>query len=1077
MLRLILRSAFFILLCVSTIVESYGKTGKVKPYIQVEFEIESDIISQYNTSVYGNPFSGNYRSILNIAPELAGLTGIRLPVDAWGNMKAASVVFSFDRSVQLLIGVTPRQGEKSTDASQLEQLSFGNGVLSSKVILKNAVSITELPAMDIYAVSYKKGKQVIDIPEGLDFCVMVAGAVPDNQKMISRDVELADEPDYSAFYIDGFTAEKALFTVVGGSDNPVVNEGMPGTELIQGGFEAGSAVKIDDMYHMFPTERVGEPGGHIYHDRVKTRIGHWTSPDAVNWTRQSTILESSGVYALVPEDNPMNDRRSAIWSFNVVFNEGKNRWYGYYLAYTTDKSITPNHSFGRIWRCESEVEGLEGIGGPYKDMGIIIEPGLDSQLWEGRQGVASFYPFQVGDKWYGLISGAFPFESKEDYPLHGGAKKQAWYVGLAQSETMEGPWTRMGEDINPLTSIHPNFVENPIVSRLPNGLYIAMFDGGPESLKLPNKIAYTLSRDGLNWSRARYLAIDSDVNKWWMTMRTPLCLIPEGDNIYTIVYTAWVKDPKSYRANAKTRFNPIGMVQVKLDPEALEEVTSDLFPVIPAVNEVGAKVMPEEIEPIKNAPFGMPQLQRPVFPKRTISITERGAKPEKPITEIVNQAIADISNLGGGTVIIPPGKWKSGRVELKSNVNLHIVEGAALKFSDEPKDYLPAVFTRHEGVEIYGAGAFIYANGAENIALTGKGKIYGPDLKAAIREQSNSLFDIEGELSKTALGKRVFDGQEGRRFFSPKSISPINCKNVFIEGVTLERSLFWNVNPIYCENVIIRGVTVNSVGIPSGDGMNLSSCKNVLVEYCTLNCGDDCFTLKSGRGEDGWQVNKPTENVVIRHSLALRGHGGITCGSETAGNIKNVYVHDCVFDGTRTGIRFKTRRTRGGGTEGVYYERLRMMNVGEAFTWDLLGTEQFMGDLARRIPEHEVNELTPMIKDIRIKDFVVESASRFFTLNGIPEVPLANVHIKNGEINSRQLINAMHDVDGFIVENVIIQSQNNKINILDGRNILFDNVKFVVPQNNIILQVEGNKSDNIRFGNLRNDTSVITDKK
>lgn len=367
-----------------------------------------------------------------------------------------------------------------------------------------------------------------------------------------------------------------LFTTVGGEDQPVINVGSPGTEDILGGFEAGSAVKVNGVYHMFPTERTGAPGMPASHDRVKTRIGHWTSTDAIRWTRQSTIIESTGVYAVVHEDNPMNDRRSAIWSFNAVFSEESNRWYGYYLAYTTDKDVEPNHSFGRIWRCESQVPGKEGIGGPYKDTGIIIEPGLDTQLWEGRQGVASFYPFKVKDAWYGFISGAYPFLSKDDYPLHGGEEKKAWYVGLAQSKTMEGPWTRMGEDINPLTSIHPTFVENPIVSQLPNGLYIAMFDGGPSYLNLPNKIGYTLSKDGINWTPACYIAIESKVNKWWMTMRTPLCLIPEGNDVYTIIYTAWVHDDTSDKPNAKTRFNPVGMVKVKLNRKVLNEIAKGL---------------------------------------------------------------------------------------------------------------------------------------------------------------------------------------------------------------------------------------------------------------------------------------------------------------------------------------------------------------------------------------------------------------------------------------------------------------------------------------------------------------------
>ena len=115
------------------------------------------------------------------------------------------------------------------------------------------------------------------------------------------------------------------------------------------------------------------------------------------------------------------------------------------------------------------------------------------------------------------------------------------------------------------------------------------------------------------------------------------------------------------------------------------------------------------------------------------------------------------------------------------------------------------------------------------------------------------------------IEQRIYDGMEGRTFYRPKTISPINCTNVLIEGITMERSTLWNVVPIYCENVIIRGITVNSTKVPSGDGIDIESCKNVLIEYCTLNCGDDCFTLKAGRAEDGLRVGKPTENVVIRY--------------------------------------------------------------------------------------------------------------------------------------------------------------------------------------------------------------------
>lgn len=149
--------------------------------------------------------------------------------------------------------------------------------------------------------------------------------------------------------------------------------------------------------------------------------------------------------------------------------------------------------------------------------------------------------------------------------------------------------------------------------------------------------------------------------------------------------------------------------------------------------------------------------------------------------------------------------------------------------------------------------------------------------------------------------------------------------------------------------------------------------------------------------------------------------------------IKNLYVHDCVFDGTRTGIRFKTRRNRGGGSDNTYYERLRMINVGKAFTWDLLGSAYYMGELAARYPARKVNRLTPDVKNILIKDFIVESADQFFTANGIPEIPFNQVVVENGEIKCKKLIGALNDAAGFTMRKLTIEAQHNDIHILDGK--------------------------------------------
>jgi polygalacturonase len=483
---------------------------------------------------------------------------------------------------------------------------------------------------------------------------------------------------------------------------------------------------------------------------------------------------------------------------------------------------------------------------------------------------------------------------------------------------------------------------------------------------------------------------------------------------------------------------------------------------IPTKDQVGAANLPETIAPIV-APFKMPQLKKPTFPALTISIAARGAQQEVMATKAIQGTIDEVNSRGGGTVLIPAGIWKTGRISLKSNVNLQVSAGAELHFSGEIADYLPAVFTRNEGIELMSLGACIYANGQENIAVTGKGKLIGPAPGSVRNQVMHGVGVIENfvPLNKP-VSERVYEGHNGGFIFLPMFISPINCKNVYIEGITLEKTAFWNIVPIYCDGVIIRGVTVNSVGIPRGDGIDIESSKNVLIEYCTLSSGDDCFTIKAGRGEDGLRVNKSTENVVIRYCLARQGHGGITCGSETAGMIRNLYVHDCVFDETGVGIRFKTRRPRGGGGENLYYERIRMNVNNAAFNWDMLGSANYVAGLATRLPAREVNALTPRYRNIVARDIIVEKASYFVKINGIPESPLANLLIENATINSEKLFSA-HDAKDITIRNATIQSQDSVINLLDSRRVTFENVRFTVPGKELFTKISGELSDSIQF--------------
>ncbi|WP_316813374.1 glycoside hydrolase family 28 protein [Pedobacter heparinus] len=491
-----------------------------------------------------------------------------------------------------------------------------------------------------------------------------------------------------------------------------------------------------------------------------------------------------------------------------------------------------------------------------------------------------------------------------------------------------------------------------------------------------------------------------------------------------------------------------------------ERTAQQQLNLVPFKEQVGAINLPVQIAAIK-APFPMPQLKKPSFPALSINIIAKGAKAGIMATKQIQQTIDDLSVRGGGTAIIPKGKWLTGRISLKSNVNLHLEAGAELYFSGEIEDYLPAVFTRNEGIEVMSLGACIYANGQENIALTGKGRLIGPAKGGSVRKRTMTTQVIEEFVAlDKPVAERVYVGQNNSPILPPMFISPINCKNVLIEGISLENTAFWNIVPIYCEGVIIRGITVNSVGIPRGDGIDIESSKNVLIEYSTLSSGDDCFTIKAGRGEDGIRVNKASENIVIRYCLAREGHGAITVGSETAGMIRNLYVHDCVFDETGSGIRFKTRRPRGGGGENIYYERIRMSLKGNAFNWDMLGSSQHVGDLAKRLPARKINALTPVFKNIVAKNIVVERANQFVKVTGIPETPLSNVLIENADIKSDQLFTAA-DINGFTVRNTRIETKDPKISLIGSRELTFENVQFFVPGN--ILEVSARDAEAPKF--------------
>jgi len=397
-------------------------------------------------------------------------------------------------------------------------------------------------------------------------------------------------------------------------------------------------------------------------------------------------------------------------------------------------------------------------------------------------------------------------------------------------------------------------------------------------------------------------------------------------------------------------------------------------------------------------------MKAPSFPSRLRVVAMRRTGYS---TAAIQKAIDKVSAQGGGTVLIPKGVWRSGRIELKSHVNLHLDEGAELHFSGEVKDYLPAVFTRNEGIEMYSLGACIYANGAQNIAITGAGRLIGPGRGCEIDSLEKNEVTVEVRVpASMPLSERIFDRAEQGGFYRPTFIGLMNCKDVLMEGFSMEKTIFWNIVTEYCDGVTIRQVTINSKGTPRGDAIDIESTRNVLIEHCHVTTTDDAYTLKAGRGEDGLRVGRPTENVVIRHCYANSSAGGVSIGTETAGGVRNVYVSDCVFEQVGRGTYLKSRRTRGGGAWNIWFERLHIVGAKYAFFFDLLGSPQWMGPLAERLPLRDITPLTPHYHDIHYRDIQVDSCQMFLRAKGLPERPISHVTFDDITATGKELIRA-----------------------------------------------------------------------
>lgn len=449
--------------------------------------------------------------------------------------------------------------------------------------------------------------------------------------------------------------------------------------------------------------------------------------------------------------------------------------------------------------------------------------------------------------------------------------------------------------------------------------------------------------------------------------------------------------------------------------------------------QVGEKT--EEIAPL-NAPFEMAELQRPIIPDQVFDIRNYGAQtiddsPDFKNTEAFHRAIEAAASAGGGKILVPEGKWLTGPIHLESNINLHLAEGAEILFSEDKEDYLPVVRQRHEGVEAYNYSPMIYAYKVKNVAITGKGVLN------AQGDHWWEWFEEHGAppravATKVPLSRRDWGKGAGHEGMRPSFVVFWKSEDILIEDITLNDSPMWNLHMIYSKRIIIRGVTINSLRAPNGDGVVLDSSGEVLVEYNHFETGDDAVVLKSGLNEEALKINIPTENVVVRNFEARKvrtGSGGVVFGSETSGGIRNVYVHNALFDGSDRGIRFKTERGRGNVVENIYIENVKMRNI----TYQAINFNTFYTG-------PEATGPSPLMRNVRIKDVEIDGVPTAIELVGLPEKWLENIHLENINVINSEKGARITRVKNLTLKNVSINSEEIAMKVEDAYELFLDNV-------------------------------------
>ena len=479
-------------------------------------------------------------------------------------------------------------------------------------------------------------------------------------------------------------------------------------------------------------------------------------------------------------------------------------------------------------------------------------------------------------------------------------------------------------------------------------------------------------------------------------------------------------------------------------------------------------------------PFEMQQVEQPVFPEYSVNITDFGAVADGKTlnTEAINNAIKDVNSKGGGKVVIPAGLWLTGPIELKSNVNLYTEQNSLILFTDDFNAY-PILETSFEGLETRRCQSPISAWNAENIAITGygvfdgsgdswrpvkKGKMTASQWKSLLASggvvENDVWYPTAGSL-KGAKACKEFNSPEGietdeewneiRPWLRPVLLNIVKSKKVLLEGVTFKNSPSWCLHPLSCEHITIKDVKVfNPWYSQNGDALDLESCNYALIINNVFDAGDDAICIKSGKDEDGRKRGEPCQNVIVKNNVVLHGHGGFVVGSEMSGGVKNIYVSDCTFLGTDVGLRFKSTRGRGGVVENIHIHNINMIDIPhEALLFDLFyggkgageeTEEELIARMKTAIPP--VTEETPAFRDIYISGITANGVGRAMFFNGLPEMPIRNIDIKDVQITNAKAGIVISQAENVTIDNANVETEGEVLKVRFAKNVKVNGEEF-----------------------------------